>query len=93
MLRKIFLEHPRSVGESYSEHFVRACGFATKLISAGAACLAHAFLPCLFKETASNAVRQLHGRMVVDRAWGSSHPRLKNGDFKSEGEGEGESEG
>lgn len=64
MLHKLFLDHPRSVGETYAEHCAAALGFAVRMIAGGVACLVHAFLPFLFERTASTVVVALHERLV-----------------------------
>jgi len=58
-LPRSFLDHPRSVGESYGEHFAVATGFGLRLIAAGLACLVHACVPAWFTRTGSHAVRAL----------------------------------
>lgn len=63
MLKRLFLDHPDSVGETYSEHLAVAGSFAATLIGAGLACLAHALVPALFERTASAAIVRLHARM------------------------------
>ncbi len=68
MIDRLFLEHPRNVGESYGEHLVAAGGFSAKMIGAGIACFVHALIPCLFVRTGSQTVAQLHDEMVVKRA-------------------------
>jgi hypothetical protein len=67
MWRRLFHDHPASVGETYGEHFVVASGFSVRLLGAGLMCLVHAFLPFLFKRTASMEINRLHDRMVVNR--------------------------
>ena len=67
MIQKLMLDHPRSVGESYTAHFRMALGFAWTLFWASLACLVHALIPCLFKTTGSRAIAELHDRMVVNR--------------------------
>lgn len=62
-MRRLFLDHPASVGESYLEHARFAAGFAFWLLAAGAAALVHALLPFLFPATASGIVRRLHARI------------------------------
>jgi len=61
--QQLFLEHPRSIGESYFEHQRCACGIGTSLIAAGFACLLHSLVPALFRDTASRIVFQVHARM------------------------------
>jgi hypothetical protein len=67
MFDKIFLRHPRSVGESYLEHMTVALGFAGRLAVAALAGLIHALVPALFERTASRIVAELYGRMVTNR--------------------------
>jgi hypothetical protein len=62
MLRRLFLDHPRSVDESYIEHLLFAGGFALRLIGAGAAAFVHALIPCLFEKTASNMIAQMYAK-------------------------------
>jgi hypothetical protein len=63
-----FTAHPRSVGESYTEHFGVAMSFAVAMIAGGLACAVHAVLPFMFKRTGSQTIRRLHDRMVANRA-------------------------
>jgi hypothetical protein len=67
MLNRLFLDHPRSVGESYGEHLAMAGSFGIVMILGGIACLVHALLPCAFTTTGSGMVRRLYGRMVTNR--------------------------
>jgi hypothetical protein len=55
-----FTHHPRSVGESYGQHFTMALGYAGKLLLAGLCALVHAILPFLFEKTASTIIRAMH---------------------------------
>lgn len=63
MLDRLFFQHPRSVDESYFEHFRFALGFGSALLLAGMAATVHALLPFLFETTASQIVRRLHARI------------------------------
>jgi hypothetical protein len=67
MFRKLFLDHPRSVGESYTQHagFAAVVGF--RMIFAGLACLLHGLFPFLFVRTGSNCIRDLHANLDVRR--------------------------
>ena len=65
--KRIFLEHPRSVGETYLEHQRNAFSFAASMVLSGCACFVHGLVPVLFKRTGSSAVARLHDRMVVHR--------------------------
>jgi hypothetical protein len=63
-LKRLFTEHPESVGESYFEHMAVALSFAGPLLLAGLAALVHAFLPFLCLTTASSTVKRLYARMM-----------------------------
>ena len=67
MIERLFLEHPRSVGENYVEHLHTASGFGATMIVAGLACIVHGFLPALFTQTGSAAIERLHDRMIRNR--------------------------
>lgn len=67
MLRKIFQDHPESVGETYTEHFHSAFGFGTAMIAGGVKCIIHGLLPIVFTTSGSDVVRRLHVRMVTHR--------------------------
>lgn len=62
-----FVEHPRSVGENYAEHWLSAMGFALTMMTLALVCALHAFVPGLFKRTASRTIDDLHRRMVTQR--------------------------
>ncbi|MEM9221386.1 MAG: DUF6356 family protein [Pseudomonadota bacterium] len=62
--RRIFVDHPRSVDETYLEHMRFAGGFACSLLAAGCAALIHALVPCLFEKTASRMVSEMHTRLI-----------------------------
>ena len=74
MFDKIFLRHPRSVGEGYLEHQSVALSFASELLLAGLACGVHAFVPALLTKTASRAIERLHRKLVLHR--GRSAPNV-----------------
>jgi hypothetical protein len=63
MIDRVFLDHPRRVGESYGEHAAVAARFGATLVVAGLACLVHAVIPSVFTRTASDTVRRLHARL------------------------------
>ena len=62
MITRIFLHHPAEVDESFFEHMGFALRFAGLLLAAGLAALVHAFIPCLFKTTASQIIATLYQR-------------------------------
>ncbi|MGI4732677.1 MAG: DUF6356 family protein [Janthinobacterium lividum] len=63
MFGRLFLDHPRSVDESYVAHAGVAFRFGLTMIAGGCACLAHGLVPALFTRTGSNTVRRLHAGM------------------------------
>jgi Family of unknown function (DUF6356) len=71
LLDRIFLEHPRSLGESYWSHQRRAFGFGITMVVAGLACVIHAVFPAVFERTASSTVTRLHGRMKAAQRLGA----------------------
>jgi hypothetical protein len=63
MFDRLFLDHPRSVGESYAEHARVAGRFGVTMILGGIGCLVHAAVPALCRRTGSDTVRRLHARL------------------------------
>ncbi|MEQ8603509.1 MAG: DUF6356 family protein [Marivibrio sp.] len=66
-LKRLFTEHPASVGESYGEHMGQALSFAGGCFLAGLACLIHALLPFACVKTGSRRIAALYERMVTNR--------------------------
>ena len=62
MIRKIFLDHPDSVDETYLEHARFAAGFSLKLFAAAFCALIHAFIPAAFEKTASKMIAQMYAK-------------------------------
>ena len=67
MLARLFVDHPRTVGESYFEHMRASLGTAFKLARASAACVVHAVVPGLCKTTGSTAILKLHAEVSPRR--------------------------
>ena len=85
MIDRIFLAHPRSVGESYGEHMRTATGFGLRMIAGGAACLVHAIVPALFARTASEAVKRLYARMMARQpAFARERPAFQQPEWQIE---------
>ena len=61
-LSRAFLDHPRSVDESYFQHLAFAARFALLLAAAAGAALVHALIPCMFQKTASGIIATLYQR-------------------------------
>ena len=62
--KRIFLDHPHSVDETFTEHFCFALKFSATLFVAAFAALIHALVPALCEKTASNKIAELHHRMT-----------------------------
>jgi hypothetical protein len=63
IIDRIFLAHPRSIGEGYGEHFITALGFGWRMATGGLACMVHALVPALFADTASRTILTLEATM------------------------------
>jgi hypothetical protein len=63
MIDRLFLSHPRSVGESYGEHAAVAARLGGTMIAGGLAALVHAIVPALCTRAASDRVKSLYGEM------------------------------
>ena len=73
LARRLFLEHPRSLGMSWAGHGVGAVAIGFRLVGAGLACLIHAIIPGVFTQTAGKTVTHMHDHMTRRRA-GASNP-------------------
>ena len=73
-LRRLFAEHPRSVGETYLQHMAAAFSFGWRMVLAGAACLLHGLFPFLFVKTGSSTIRHLHDEMISHRSRARAAP-------------------
>ncbi|MEL6118229.1 MAG: DUF6356 family protein [Pseudomonadota bacterium] len=62
MFNKVFLDHPRSVDETYLEHALFAGGFSVKLFAAAFCALIHAFIPAAFEKTASRMIAEMYAK-------------------------------
>jgi hypothetical protein len=66
MFRRLFTDHPASVGESYGAHFRVAAGFGWAMLVGAGAAFVHALIPALCQRTGSNTVKRLHARLTHD---------------------------
>lgn len=62
MISKVFLDHPKSVDETYLEHARFAGKFSLKLFGAGFAALIHALIPAMFDKTASRMIAEMYAK-------------------------------
>ena len=73
-IRRLFTEHPASVGESYLQHLCAASGFAIRMFAGAIACFMHALFPFAFRHTGSECITSLYERMVAHRRASSPAP-------------------
>jgi hypothetical protein len=73
-LKRLFTDHPASVGESYVEHAEKAACFGLSMLVGALACFLHAVFPWACTTVASRTIARLHSTMLVNR----SEPRLTN---------------
>jgi hypothetical protein len=73
LVDRLFVDHPRSLGMSWSEHGLGAIAIGATLVGAGAACLLHAIVPGWFTQTAGKTVSRMHDHMTRRRA-GAGNP-------------------
>jgi len=77
MFNRLFLDHPRSVGESYFRHQRQAMAFGARMFVGAIACFLHGIVPAAFTHTGSRTVSRLHDRMIVNRSTQSAkRPRI-----------------
>jgi len=83
MIDRWFAAHPRSVGESYPEHFAIAARFGLHMIAGGVVCLVHALVPALFERTGSATIKRLYAD-IVSRQPGQARPAHEDARWQPE---------
>jgi hypothetical protein len=73
LARRLFVDHPRSLGMSWSKHGAGAVAIGATLVGAGLACLVHALVPGWFSQTAGKTVTGMYDHMMRRKA-GASDP-------------------
>jgi Family of unknown function (DUF6356) len=68
MFTRLFLEHPRVVNETYTEHMGAAFGVGGRMFVAALKCFVHGLVPGLYKTAGSDAICELH-RQVAPRKY------------------------
>jgi hypothetical protein len=56
MLTALFIDHPKSGGQTYNEHRRQALWASGQLAISAAAALVHAFIPAMFQQTMGRRV-------------------------------------
>ena len=67
MFNRLFVDHPRSVNESYFEHMAAALSVAGRLAATAAKCVVHAFVPGLCRTAGSDAILRMAGEITPRR--------------------------
>jgi hypothetical protein len=67
MISRLFIDHPRSVDETYTEHFGVASRFGLTMIRGGVCALVHAVVPGWCVTTGSDTIQRLNRIMVEQR--------------------------
>ncbi len=83
MIQQLFLSHPKSVGESYGEHFGVASRFGASMVTGGIACIVHAVVPAWFERTGSKTVKRLYAEMA-SRQPGAPRPAHQQPEWQLE---------
>ena len=68
LIRRLFTDHPRSLGMSWAGHGIGAVKIGAELVGAGVACIVHAVVPGWFTQTAGQTVERMHDHMVKRKA-------------------------
>jgi hypothetical protein len=77
MIRRLFIDHPQSVGESYGKHLRVAGGFGFAMLKGAIGCFVHALVPALCKRTGSTTVKRLHARLTHDPQRDGKRPEFE----------------
>jgi hypothetical protein len=64
MFDRLFLKHPRSIGETYFQHAGVALSVSGWCFLAACAALVHAAVPALFQRTGSRIIIRLNARVT-----------------------------
>ncbi len=74
LIRRLFVEHPRSLGMGWAEHGFGAAKISAELMGAGLAALVHAIVPGWFTETAGRTVTRIYEH-IQSRKAGAANPQ------------------
>lgn len=65
---RLFTEHPRSVGMTWTSHGVGALQIGVRLVGAGCAAIIHAVVPGVFSDTAGRTVARIYDHIQQRKA-------------------------
>lgn len=63
--QRIFVDHPKSVDQTYIQHMCVAGWIFSRLLAASCAALIHAIIPCLFEKTAGRMIEEMYARITT----------------------------
>ena len=72
-LRRLFTDHPSSLGMTWASHGAGAVKIGAELIGAGCAAIVHAAVPGWFTETAGRTVTRIYDH-IQSRKAGAANP-------------------
>lgn len=75
-LARLFVDHPREVGEGYFEHMAASGRYGLRLLGAACAAFAHSVCPGVCKTAASDTVKQM-ARELGGRAEEARETRMR----------------
>ena len=67
MFKRLFIDHPRTVDETYWQHFRFAGNFGIKMLWGGVGAIVHALIPGICKTAGSDSIRKLNTIVVEHR--------------------------
>ena len=76
-MKRVFLDHPREVGETYFQHMGHAAGFGFKLMRLSATAFLHAAVPSVCKTTVSDEIKRM-ARDMNGRADQATESRMRD---------------
>lgn len=80
MIDRLFLRHPRNIGESYPHHAATAFGVGAKMIAGGVAAMIHGLVPAFFETTGSRTIKSLYARL--DNREADANETFRQSDFQ-----------
>jgi hypothetical protein len=73
VFNRLFTQHPRKLGMSWTSHGIGAVKIGAELIGAGCAAIIHAAVPGWFTETAGRTVTRIYDH-IQQRKAGAANP-------------------
>ncbi len=63
LFRRLFVDHPREVGEGYFQHMAQAWTFGFRLLRLTGAAFVHGAAPGVCKTTVSDGIKEMAGEL------------------------------